>query len=128
MTDFERVGGADGLNRLIRDLLAREHKDMIIGFLFRDVDMERLLVHETAFAAAHLGGPRAYVGRPITTVHQPKRIQRGWFRRRIALLRCVLTDNSVPQDVIDRWVSTELALEPSVTDGTDCGPPAPEGS
>lgn len=122
MTDYERLGGEEGLRRIVEAFVQRERIDPIIGFLFDGVDLERLVRHEVAFAAQHLGGPRAYSGRPLAEAHGPRRIHRGWFRRRLALLRQTLTDAGAPPEVIAGWLERERRLEPLVTDGTDCVP------
>lgn len=122
-SDYARIGGADGLECIVRDFVGRVFDDFIIGFLFIGKDPERIVRHEIEHAAAHLGGPSRYTGRPIGQVHRPLPINRGHFRRRLALLRTVLRDHDIDQDVIDRWLAANRRLEEAVVDGTDCGPP-----
>ena len=120
MTDFDRVGGFDRVNEVMADLIARCAGDFIIGYFFEGRDLKRIVNRETELAAAHLGGPTGYSGRPIGAVHQPLRINRGHFRRRLAFLRLVLADHGIPEDVQKRWLAHDSALEPVVTDGSDC--------
>lgn len=120
MTDFERLGGETAVARLIRALVEREEKDFIVGFLFQGRDLERVIRHETAFAVAHLGGPNAYQGRPLHKAHAPLRINRGHFRRRLAILRTVLQEHEVPEDIIERWLAHDARFVDAVTNGTDC--------
>jgi hemoglobin len=122
VTDYERIGGTEGLRRLVQDFVDRERNDPIIGFLFADVDLDRLIAHEVDFAAQHLGGPHRYAGRPLGEAHRPRRIHRGWFRRRLALLRKTMSDHGVDDELIERWLARERRLESLVTDGTDCVP------
>lgn len=121
-SDFEAVGGRDGVEAILRDFLDRVFDDFIIGFLFVGRDKERILTHEVEHACAHLGGPRAYTGRPIDRVHRPLPINRGHFRRRLALLRTVLREHQVDEAVIERWIAANRRLEEAVVDGTDCVP------
>ncbi len=120
ITDYERLGGDEGLSRLVRAFVDRVFEDFIIGFLFAGKDRARFVQHETAFAAAHLGGPRAYAGRPLGAVHGPLKINRGHFRRRHAILRHVLREHGVDDAVIARWIGAEQGLERVVTTGIDC--------
>ncbi len=120
MSDYDALGGAAGLRRVLDDFVNRVMNDTIIGFLFERVDREQLIAHEVAFAAAHLGGPKAYAGRPLPAVHRPKRIHRGHFRRRAALLRTTLRAHAAPEDVIARWLATEAALMDQVVSPGDC--------
>ncbi len=90
MTDYERIGGAEGLIAIFEDFVPMVFEDFIIGFLFEGKDRRRVLSKEIELAAAHLGGPQNYTGRPLDRAHKPLPINRGHFRRRMALLRKVL--------------------------------------
>lgn len=122
-SDWERLGGAEGVGAALREFLDRVFDDLIIGFLFAGKDKERILRHEIELAATHLGGPPGYHGRGIGSVHRPLRINRGQFRRRLAILRTVLRDRGAPEDVVERWIAHDRKLESVVTDGTDCVSP-----
>lgn len=123
MTDLERVGGAGEVRHLMARFVERVAGDFIVGFLFEGRDLERIATHEAELAIAHLGGAGVYNGRPIGQVHRPLRINRGHFRRRLAILRTVLGEAQVDPEIIQRWVAHDAALEPVVTDGTECVPP-----
>ncbi len=121
-TDLVRVGGPEAVRVLMHDFVHRVASDFIIGFLFEGRDLARIVRHEGELAVAHLGGPAAYGGRPLGAVHRPLRINRGHFRRRLAILRTVLTEAGVSPDVVERWVAHDAALEAVITDGTECTP------
>lgn len=122
MTDYERLGGADGLEHLMTCFVDRMRSDFVIGFLFEDKDRDRILRHEIELASAHLGGPRRYTGRPLGAVHRPLRIHRGHFQRRVAVLRKVLGELEVADDIVERWVAHDESLESVVAEPIDCGP------
>ena len=122
MTDFELIGGSSRLEQVLSAFVERVYADPIIGFFFVGRDRERILRHEIAFAARHLGGPSEYSGRPLGEVHRPLRINRGQFRRRMAILRTVLGQQEVPIEIIERWVAAESALIDVITDTSDCVP------
>lgn len=119
-TDYERMGGEPVLRRVVDRFVDRFFADFIIGFLFEGKDRARIKIHEAALAAAHLGGPKAYAGRPLGEAHLPLKINKGHFRRRLAILRQVLAEEGVPADVIGHWIATEQALEPVITTNLDC--------
>jgi len=122
MTDLERLGGDAVLEAALHDFVHRMAGDFIIGWLFEGRDLDRIIRHEVGFARSHLGGVRAYEGRPLGRVHRPLRLNRGMFRRRLALLRTVLRDHEVDEGVIARWMAHDERLEPALTDGTECAP------
>ena len=120
MTDFEALGGREEVERLVRAFVHASAKDFIVGFFFEGKDLERIILHETEMAVAHLGGPSRYSGRPLRAAHGPLKINRGHFRRRLAILRTILRAEGAPEDVVDRWVESNRALESSVVIDRDC--------
>jgi hemoglobin len=119
-SDYERLGGAAGLADVVDAFVDRVFDDFIIGFLFEGRDREALKRRECEFAAAHLGGPREYSGRPLGQVHKPLKINDGHFRRRIAILRTVLREQGVADEIIERWLEHDTRLQALITTGKDC--------
>jgi hemoglobin len=119
-SDFQRIGGEERLRVVVRAFVDRMAADFVIGFRFEGKDLDRIAFHETEHASGLLGGPSTYTGRSIELVHEPLRIHRGQFQRRIAILRTVLADHHVPDDIIARWVAHDEALEPVVASTRDC--------
>ncbi len=117
-TDFDRVGEAR-LRAVIVDFVARVRDDVMIGFLFARVDPARLTELEIQHAAAHLGGPVRYEGRPLREAHARHRILGGQFARRREILRQTLVAHEVPPDVCARWLAHVDSLRAEVT--TDAG-------
>jgi hemoglobin len=120
MTDFERLGGEQGLRELVTAFVDRVFEDSIIGFFFVGKDRSRIIEKELEHAVAHLGGPQAYTGRSLDRVHQPLRINAGQFRRRLAILRKVLAEHGADEAVAQRWIDHDTALLESITTGGDC--------
>jgi hemoglobin len=119
-SDFEALGGAEGVQRLINLFIDRVSSDFIIGFFFERVDLDRVKLMEASMACVHLGGPGEYVGRPVGRTHSPYPINAGHFRRRLAILRTVLTEQDVDPEIIARWIAHDQALEAKVTNGQEC--------
>jgi hemoglobin len=124
-SDFEALGGEAGLRPLVSDFIRRVYADAIIGFFFVGIDRERLVQRELELAAAHLGGPQAYSGRPVGTVHRPHPINPGHFHRRLWLLEKTLRQHGVDEGIITRWLEHDRRLERAVVSAPDCLPSAP---
>ncbi|MFZ5479703.1 MAG: group I truncated hemoglobin [Myxococcota bacterium] len=123
MTAFERAGGEAVVRAIVDRFVDRCFDDRIIGFFFAGRDRERVKRHEFEHAAAVLGGPVAYAGRPIPELHRPLKINGGQFRRRLALLKQEIEREGVPEDVRDAWLEAQRRMEARITDGSDCAPP-----
>lgn len=124
MDDWTRMGGEEAVRGHVGAFVDRVFDDFVIGFLFEGRDRDRIVQHELEHASTHLGGPLTYQGRPVGAVHRPLRINAGQFRRRLAILRHVLTERGVPPDIVARWVAADARLERAITDGSDCVAPA----
>ncbi len=106
---FAQLGGEAPLREIIAALVARMADDVMIGFFFRRVPLGRLAEREFEHAAAFLGGPVRYAGRPLEDAHRRLRIFGGHFDRRLALLAAVLRDFGVPQEVSGPWLAHQRA-------------------
>ncbi len=104
----------------MRDLVGRTSRDMIIGFFFEGKDLERIIQRETQLAAERLGGPVVYGGRPLGRAHQRMGINLGHLRRRLAILRAVLKDHGVSDELAERWLAHERGLEGEITNQREC--------
>ncbi len=111
---LERVGGLDGLRPIVAEFVARLCRDPMIGFHFAGIDPKRLTELELQFAAQMLGADVAYEGRPIGAAHARHPITGGHFARRTHLLRQVLSDLAVPEDVGQAWLAHTERLRPAV--------------
>ncbi len=131
-SDLARLGGLAALDAVTRDFVGRVRGDAMIGFLFANVDPERLASMESAFAASHLDPAFAWTGRPLRAIHGPHPIGRGHFDRRRELLRQTLADHAVPAEVAGRWLAHvdslrgEILAAPTTSDACpEAASPAP---
>jgi len=120
--DFDRAGGEAVLRPVVDRFVRRMAGDFVIGFFFAGRDLERIIAHEYEHAAIALGAGVPYTGRPIASTHRALKINAGHFRRRLALLRNEIEAAGIPDDVRDRWLAHQRALEATITDGSDCAP------
>lgn len=103
------------LQGIIEDFVGRVTKDVMIGFFFRTVDHTRLTELEVQFAAAHLGGPSKYEGRPLSVAHSPHKIMGGQFNRRLRILDQTLRDHGVVDDIREAWLRHNEQLRSQIT-------------
>jgi hemoglobin len=122
-TLFEQIGGEATLRRIIDRFVDRVFDDMMIGFMFRSADRQRVKDKEYEHAAALLGAGVRYTGRPLREAHAPHRIMGGQFARRLKILEETLDAFEVPDDVKARLLSANERLRPLITAdaGSNCG-------
>ncbi|MDG2224100.1 MAG: group 1 truncated hemoglobin [Rubripirellula sp.] len=68
-TLFERMGGAEGIAELVREMYARVQRDPELAPFFEKVSMDRLVRMQYQFMASALDGPSDYTGAELTQIH-----------------------------------------------------------
>lgn len=123
-TLYEQMGGESKLRAVINSLVDRMVSDVMIGFFFSGVNRPRLKELEFQQAAAFLGAPVAYRGRPLDVAHGHHNIMGGQFARRVQILKEIMMEENVPEAVAQAWLAHTRALQPLITAnrGSDCDP------
>ncbi|MCX2725698.1 group I truncated hemoglobin [Roseibium salinum] len=99
-TLFQKYGGFSKVSRIVLDLYNRLLDDDDIGPFFDDVDMARIVDHQTKFISSLLGGPASYTDEQISRMHHHLEIHTRHFDRLSEILAETLTDHGMtPQDV-----------------------------
>jgi hemoglobin len=114
-SDYEALGGYEGVAAIMDEFVNRIFADMMIGFHFRDASREDVARFEIQFACGFLGGPEIYEGRSMDATHARHPITGGQFMRRLRILRDVLEERKISEDIIARWVAHNEALRPMIT-------------
>jgi hemoglobin len=92
-TVYERYGGFASVSRVVLDFYDRILDDDELGAFFEDVDMTRIVDHQTKFIATLLGGPASYTDEQIRALHRHLAISDPHFDRLKALLAETLADH-----------------------------------
>jgi truncated hemoglobin YjbI len=123
-TLFDALGGEPALRAIISRFVDRLFDDIMIGYLFRAADRERVKAKEYEFAARHLGAEVEYTGRPIPDAHRAHRVTGGQFMRRLQILKETLAASQVPASISQHWIEHTLSLQAQITDNAldQCDP------
>lgn len=99
-TLFEKYGGFSQVSRMVLALYDRLLDDDDIGPFFDDVNMGRLVDHQTKFLSSLLGGPVSFTDDHIVRAHANMDIKDEHFDRLRDILTETLTSFKMePQDV-----------------------------
>lgn len=70
-TLYERLGGADGIARLVDDVIAAHLSNPLVKTRFENVkDLDHLRRKAREFFCAGAGGPEAYTGKSMLAAHK----------------------------------------------------------
>jgi hemoglobin len=67
---YDRLGGAEGIARIMDDIVAAHLANPLIQTRFQNVDLEQAKRMGREFFAAGAGGPEKYTGRDMRTAHR----------------------------------------------------------
>jgi hemoglobin len=111
---YDRLGGWDGIDAIVRDTVALHQANDKIAHYFTDVDVEQLVNHVTAFFAAGTGGPSKYEGRDMTTTHASMGLTDEDFDSAVADIMKSLEKNGKDESVRADVTTVLYSLKPAV--------------
>lgn len=98
---FERYGGFGTISKIVMSFYDRLLDDDDVGVYFEDVDLPRLIDHQTKFIASIMGGPAAYTDDHLRRVHAKHEISAPDFERTAEILAGVLTEAGLSGEDLD---------------------------
>jgi hemoglobin len=112
---YETLGGEFKVRAIIDTFVDRMTNDIMIGFFFNKVPIARLKELEFQHAAQFLGADIQYTGRPLPEAHRKHNIMGGQFARRKQILKEVLEEFAVPQNIGEAWLEHVESLRSEIT-------------
>ena len=99
-TLYERLGGIEGITRLVEDVVDAHFANPLIKTRFentRDVEHAKRMTVE--FFCAGSGGPQAYTGRDLVTTHKGMNISEQEFISAVDDILSAMDKNNLADDV-----------------------------
>lgn len=100
-TLFEKYGGFSTISRIVMAFYERLLDDDDVGPYFDDVDMPKLMDHQTKFVSALMGGPASFSDAHIERAHQHLIVRDADFDRLKELVDATLSDFDLQRVDID---------------------------
>ena len=113
--------GAERVQKILSTFYTRCFEDVMIGHFFFEKNHGELLTQQIAFATGMLGGPVAYSGRPLLSIHKPLQIRTPQFMRRQRILVETMEEYGLEKNLCEAWLALEDKLRPIIIrDSSDC--------
>ncbi|MBV9347816.1 MAG: group 1 truncated hemoglobin [Pseudolabrys sp.] len=96
-TVFERYGGFSTFSKVVSAFYDKILDSPVTSPYFANVDMRRLIDHQTKFVASVVGGPASYTNEHLARIHTPFKINEAAFSEMSTLLRETLEDFGVAE-------------------------------
>ena len=92
---FDKYGGFSNISKVVMTFYDAVLDSDEIGPFFDDVDMSRMVDHQTKFIASLLGGPAAYTDGQLRNMHARLEITHEHFDELLVILRAALVKHGV---------------------------------
>ena len=127
---FERVGGFAKVRLIVSEFYDRLFDSDQLRPYFEDIDVPRLIDHQTKFVSALMGGPAAFTNDHLSRAHGRLGITSEEYDEMAELFRETLEDFDVPEADVDRLHAHLLSLREHVMGGAHAGdaPSAPQAT
>lgn len=116
---FEKYGGFANLSKIVMAFYDKAIESDVIGPYFDDIDMRRLVDHQTKFIASVMGGPAAYADDTLRRVHATLAIDRPAFDEMSRLLRQTLEAFDLEAADVDMVMNEIEARAPAIITAPD---------
>ena len=112
---FERLGGHDGITRLVTDIVDNHYRNPLIRTRFEQVkDRAALERHSVEFLCAGSGGPQAYGGRDLLSAHKGMNISEQELVAAIDDIVAAMNKNRLEPSVQNEVVAILYSLKGDV--------------
>lgn len=99
-TLFEKYGGFSQVSKVVMAFYDTLLDSDEIGPFFDDIDMAKMVDHQTKFIASLLGGPASYTDNQLRQLHSHLAIENAHFDELKVVLKDTLDDHGIePGDV-----------------------------
>jgi len=114
-TLYDRLGGKDGIQRLVTDIVDNHYRNPLIRTRFEQVkDRAALERHSVEFLSAGSGGPQAYSGRDLVSAHKGMNVSEQELIAAIDDIVAAMTKNHLDQSVQNEVVAILYSLKGDV--------------
>jgi len=95
---YDKYGGFGQVNKIVMAFYDKLLDSDEIGPYFDDIDMSRLIDHQTKFIASLLGGPASFTDEHLGKAHSALNVTHAHFDELKEILYATLTEHGVTLD------------------------------
>lgn len=104
-TLFQKYGGVETVRQIVGNFYSDVLESQNLRRFFANVDLHRLMEHQTNLFCQLMGGPYIYVGRNLSDAHRNLGVTRADFDEVATILRDNLADAGVEQADVNAILS-----------------------
>lgn len=101
---YDKIGGFGAVSSIVLNFYGKVLESKSLAPYFAQVDMQKLIDHQTQFICALLGGPANLSDEHIRTLHRPASITQDAFDEAVMLFEQALQEASIQSADIEAAV------------------------
>ncbi len=113
-TLYEKYGGFSQVSKIVLSFYDTLLDNDDIGPFFDEVDMSRMVDHQTKFIASLLGGPASYTDKQLKQLHSHLDINDAHFDELEVVLRATLIDHGLADEDVEAVVAEFAKRRPLI--------------
>jgi hemoglobin len=117
LTIYERVGGFTAVRKVVSSFYDKALESDLIAHHFEQIEMPKLIDHQTRFISFLMGGPASYTDEHIAHVHSKLGITLQEFDEMVELLTETLEDFELGSEDIAKIGGELRKREPVIVTG-----------
>ena len=117
-TLFQRCGGFATVHRVVLSFYDKVLDSDILGPYFEDVDMPRLIDHQTKFISQVMGGPTTYTNEVLEQLHRHLEIDQSAFDEMTTLLEQTLCEFQFGDEDVNQIMREIKSRQPYIVNVT----------
>jgi len=98
---FEKYGGFGAVSKIVMRFYNHVLDSDILADYFEDIEMERLIDHQTKFVASLMGGPASYTDEMLKQLHDHLEIDDKAFDEMASLFRATLVEAGLDEEDVE---------------------------
>lgn len=111
---FDRIGGFAQVRLIVSEFYDRILDSEQLRPYFEDIDVRRLIDHQTKFVSALMGGPASFTNEHLARAHDRLDISPEEYEEMGEIFRETLEDFDVPEVEVERLHAHILSLQDHV--------------
>ena len=111
---YERLGGTEGIQRIVNDLVDNHAENSRISLRFAETDLDKLKKGAAEFFISGTGGPNVYEGKDMVSAHKSMNIGNDEFMAVLDDAMAALEKNNVGQREREEVIYILLSLKGDV--------------
>jgi len=102
---FQKYGGFAAISKIVMAFYDKAIDSDVIGGYFEDVDMRRLVDHQTKFISTIMGGPASFSDDALRQAHSHLAIDPSAFAEMTSLLEATLLESGIEPGDVERIIA-----------------------